>query len=113
MKDENLAVAACGGGCTVLDPIGPNGTLVNGNHLPHASQWIFNGVLNFQSSPVSKGFFGSLDWPVPGGSPRADVRPASAGTYLPLPCQDRRTPTANQLARGGWSSSPLRDCSQA
>ena len=44
------------------EPIGPKGALVNGNHLPHALEWIFNRICSFQSSPVSKGIFGSLDW---------------------------------------------------
>ena len=47
----------------MLDPAGPNGTVyVDGNSLPHAPEWIFNGIINFQSDPVAKGFFGSLDW---------------------------------------------------
>ncbi|MCJ7679041.1 MAG: TonB-dependent receptor, partial [Anaerolineales bacterium] len=63
INDPNLTVAPCGGGCTVLSPPGPNGTVyVDGNSLPFAPEWIFNGILNFQSNPVSKGFFGSLDW---------------------------------------------------
>ena len=63
INDKNLTVAPCGGGCTVLSPAGPNGTVyVDGNSLPFAPEWIFSGVLNYQSSPVSKGFFGSLDW---------------------------------------------------
>lgn len=63
INDPNLTVAPCGGGCTVLDPAGPGGTVyVDGNRLPHAPEWIFNGILNYQSDPVSKGLFGSLDW---------------------------------------------------
>jgi iron complex outermembrane recepter protein len=63
IDDKNLTVAPCGGGCTVLDPAGPNGTVyVDGNSLPYAPEWIFNGILNYQSSPVDKGYFASLDW---------------------------------------------------
>ena len=62
IKDEDRAVDPCGGGCTVLDPIGPNGALVTGNSLPFAPGWIFNGICSFQSSPVPKGIFGSPDW---------------------------------------------------
>ncbi|MCU0291835.1 MAG: TonB-dependent receptor [Thermoanaerobaculaceae bacterium] len=63
INDSKLTVAPCGGGCTVLDPAGPNGTVyVDGNSLPNAPEWIFNGILNYQSDPVNKGFFGSLDW---------------------------------------------------
>jgi iron complex outermembrane receptor protein len=62
IDDEDLAVAPCGGGCTVLDPIGPNGALVDGNSLPHAPEWIFNGVLDYRG-PVRAGlFYASLDW---------------------------------------------------
>jgi iron complex outermembrane receptor protein len=63
INDAGLTVSACGGGCTMLDPPGPNGTVyVDGNSLPHAPEWIFNGMINFQTNPVSKGFFGTLDW---------------------------------------------------
>ncbi|MFI5166311.1 MAG: TonB-dependent receptor [Thermoanaerobaculales bacterium] len=63
IDDPKLTVTPCAGGCTVLDPPGPNGTVyVNGNSLPYAPEWIFDGALNFQSSPVNKGYFGTLDW---------------------------------------------------
>jgi len=63
INDPNLTVAQCGGGCTTTDPLTPEGlVLINGNSLPYAPEWIFNGILNFQSNPVSKGFFGSVDW---------------------------------------------------
>jgi len=66
IKDRNLRVSPCGLGgtvCTVLDPMAPDGTVyVDGNRLPHAPEWIFNGIINYRSSPTSKGFFGSLDW---------------------------------------------------
>jgi iron complex outermembrane receptor protein len=61
--DADLTVAPCGGGCTVTDPINNDGlALINGNSLPHAPEYIFNGIINFQSDPVKKSFFGSLDW---------------------------------------------------
>jgi iron complex outermembrane receptor protein len=62
IRDKNLAVAPCGGGCTVTDPIGPNGALVDGNSLPHAPDLIFNGIINYRSDAVNKGFFATLDW---------------------------------------------------
>jgi iron complex outermembrane receptor protein len=63
IKDKNLTVAQCGGGCTTTNPLTPGGlVLINGNSLPFAPDWIFSGVLNYQSSPVSKGYFASLDW---------------------------------------------------
>ena len=64
--DPDLTVFACGSGCTVTDPTGPSpgGTVafVDGNPLPHAPDVIFNGIINYRSDAVSKGFFGTLDW---------------------------------------------------
>jgi iron complex outermembrane recepter protein len=64
INDKGLTVAKCGGGCTTTDPLSPDGTLVyiDGNSLPNAPEWIFSGVLNLQSDPFNRGFFGSLDW---------------------------------------------------
>jgi iron complex outermembrane receptor protein len=62
IKDENLAVTPCGGGCTVLDPIGPNGALVDGNSLPHAPEWIFNGIVDYRRPFGGGDFIGSVDW---------------------------------------------------
>ncbi|HYG07509.1 MAG TPA: TonB-dependent receptor [Stenotrophomonas sp.] len=46
IKDPNLAVAICGGGCTITDPTtvinGGTYALVNGNPLPQAPKWIHN-----------------------------------------------------------------------
>lgn len=62
IKDPDLSVAPCGGGCTVLDPIGPNGALVDGNRLPHAPEWIFNGIVDYRR-PVGSGLFiAAVDW---------------------------------------------------
>ncbi len=60
--DPNLTVAPCGGGCTVTDPVIDGLAYINGNSLPHAPEYIFNGIINFRSDPVKKSFFGSLDW---------------------------------------------------
>lgn len=62
IDDPNLRVAACGGGCTITDPIDERGVIVDGNSLPHAPDVIFNGIVNFRSDPVHKGIFGTLDW---------------------------------------------------
>lgn len=63
IKDPNLTVAPCGGGCTVLDPIDENGLAnIDGNSLPHAPDIIFNGIINLRSDAVNKGFFATLDW---------------------------------------------------
>ncbi|HVR30755.1 MAG TPA: TonB-dependent receptor [Thermoanaerobaculia bacterium] len=63
IKDPNLAVAPCGGGCTVLDPLTPAGLVrVDGNSLPHAPEWIWNGIIDYRR-PAGRGIFiGSVDW---------------------------------------------------
>ncbi|MBD3854317.1 MAG: TonB-dependent receptor [Acidobacteria bacterium] len=60
--DADLTVAPCGGGCTVTDPVIDGLAYINGNSLPHAPEYIVNGIINFQSDPVKKNFFGSLDF---------------------------------------------------
>jgi len=62
IDDPHLTVSPCGGGCTVTDPIAGGLVYIDGNSLPHAPEIIFNGIFNYQSDPVNKGFFGSLDW---------------------------------------------------
>lgn len=46
IDDPNLAVAICGGGCTIIDPTtvinGQTFALVDGNALPQAPKWIHN-----------------------------------------------------------------------
>jgi iron complex outermembrane receptor protein len=61
IDDPNLAVAACGGGCTVLDPIVNGLARVDGNSLPHAPEVTLNGIVDYRR-PVGEGLFaGSLD----------------------------------------------------
>jgi len=63
IKDKNLTVAQCGGGCTVTNPINADGlVLIDGNPLPNAPKFIFNGILNWRSNPATKDFFGTLDF---------------------------------------------------
>jgi iron complex outermembrane receptor protein len=63
IQDENLTVAPCGGGCTILDPMVPNGVRVDGNSLPHAPEWIFNGIIDYRRPTAGGGLvFGSVDW---------------------------------------------------
>jgi iron complex outermembrane receptor protein len=62
IKDPNLTVAPCGSGCTVLDPVIGGLAYIDGNSLPHSPDFIFNGIVNFRSDAVDKGFFGTLDW---------------------------------------------------
>ena len=62
IQDSGLAVAPCGGGCTVLDPIGPNGALVDGNSLPHAPKWIANGIADYRRALGTGLLAASLDF---------------------------------------------------
>jgi iron complex outermembrane recepter protein len=63
IQDDNLVIPECGGGCTILDPRTPAGLVrVDGNSLPHAPEWIFNGIVDFRK-PMGDGIFiGSFDW---------------------------------------------------
>jgi iron complex outermembrane recepter protein len=64
IRDKNLAIAACGGGCTVTDPAGATtGTVsINGNPLPQAPKWVGNFTLRY-SIPTSDGeMFVYTDW---------------------------------------------------
>jgi len=62
IKDPNLTVAACGGGCTVLDPVVGGLAFVNGNSLPHAPEWIFNGIIDYRKLVGGGQVTTSLDW---------------------------------------------------
>ncbi|WMJ71133.1 TonB-dependent receptor [Stenotrophomonas sp. 24(2023)] len=67
IKDKNLAVAICGGGCTVTDPTtvinGQTFALVNGNPLPQAPKWIHNLTLRagFPVNDASE-IYAYTDW---------------------------------------------------
>jgi iron complex outermembrane receptor protein len=41
-------VAACGGGCTVTNPVSEGLARVDGNPLPHAPKWIASGIVDFR-----------------------------------------------------------------
>jgi len=48
IKDPNLTVAGCGGGCTMLSPAAPGGGFyVNGNPLPNAPKYVGNFNLRY------------------------------------------------------------------
>jgi iron complex outermembrane receptor protein len=64
IKDKNLFVASCGGGCTPTNAAGPfPGTVrIDGNPLPRAPKWVANMTLRY-SQPVGEGEFYMLtDW---------------------------------------------------
>ena len=43
LQDETIAVPACGGGCTVTDPLNSDGfAFIDGNSLPQSPEWIGN-----------------------------------------------------------------------
>jgi iron complex outermembrane receptor protein len=62
IDDENLTVAPCGGGCTVLDPVSGGLAFVDGNSLPHAPEWIVNGILDYRALMGTGQATLSLDW---------------------------------------------------
>lgn len=64
LDDPSLAVAVCGSGCTVLDPVNADGNaLVNGNPLPNAPQWIGNFTARYGIPYGESGeFFVYTDW---------------------------------------------------
>jgi iron complex outermembrane receptor protein len=63
IKDSNLEVAGCGGGCTMTDPIGPNGgRLVNGNPLPQAPKTTVNFTLRYSQPTPTGEWYVLTDW---------------------------------------------------
>ncbi len=67
IDDPGLAVAPCGGGCTVLDPTVTVGgvalALIDGNRLPNAPQWIANLTARYGRPVGETGeFFVYTDW---------------------------------------------------
>ena len=63
IKDSSLEVAGCGGGCTMTDPVGPNGgRLVDGNPLPQAPKTTINLTLRY-GHPIGAGeWYVLTDW---------------------------------------------------
>ncbi|WP_413623524.1 TonB-dependent receptor [Luteibacter sp. Lutesp34] len=64
LKDRNLAVAPCGGGCTVIDPLNASGNaLIDGNVLPNAPKWIGTWTARYGIPYGESGeFFVYTDW---------------------------------------------------
>jgi iron complex outermembrane receptor protein len=63
IKDSNLEVAGCGGGCTMTDPVGPNGgRLVNGNPLPQAPKTTVNFTLRYSQPTPTGEWYVLTDW---------------------------------------------------
>ena len=64
LQDPNLFTQPCGGGCTVLDPVGPvAGTVrIDGNSLPQAPKWIANVTAGYSWPLASGEIFVFTDW---------------------------------------------------
>ena len=65
IKDKNLAVQPCGGGCTVLDPAGakPGTVSIDGNPLPQAPKTVVNFSARYGMPAASGGeWFVYTDW---------------------------------------------------
>lgn len=61
IDDPTLGVATCFA-CTVTDPIVNGLARIDGNPLPHAPEWIVDGIIDFRQ-PVGTGLIGaSVDW---------------------------------------------------
>ena len=72
IKDPNLIVSGCGGGCTMLSPPVPGQAgfyYINGNPLPNAPRWVLDGHMRY-TQPVAdeKDIYLDTDW-----SYRSDV----------------------------------------
>ena len=63
IKDDNLFVPGCGGGCTMTDPLTVDGYAINGNSLPQAPKWVHNLTARW-GMPAGDGaeFFVFTDW---------------------------------------------------
>ncbi len=66
IKDPSLYTDACRA-CTVLDPTIPGGStgtraLLDGNPLPNAPEWIFNGIVDYRRPMGSGLVLASFDW---------------------------------------------------
>jgi iron complex outermembrane recepter protein len=63
IKDPTLEISGCGGGCTVLDPVGPRGgRLVNGNALPQAPKSTVSFTLRYSQPTQSGEWYVLTDW---------------------------------------------------
>jgi iron complex outermembrane receptor protein len=64
IKDANLFVAPCGGGCTVTNKAGSvAGTvLIGGNPLPRAPKWVANWTLKYSTEVANGSLYVLTDW---------------------------------------------------
>jgi iron complex outermembrane receptor protein len=62
IDDPQLTVAACGGGCTMRDRVVGGLAFVSGNSLPHAPEWILNGIVDYRKLVANGQVTTSFDW---------------------------------------------------
>ena len=63
IKDDNLFVPGCGGGCTMTDPLTVDGSAINGNSLPQAPKWVHNVTARWAMPVGTDGeFYVFTDW---------------------------------------------------
>lgn len=63
IKDPNLAVSGCGGGCTVTDPSNGAGRfLIDGNPLPNAPKWVGNITARYAVPTAAGEWYVYTDW---------------------------------------------------
>jgi iron complex outermembrane recepter protein len=63
IKDSGFEDPGCGGGCTMTDPIGPNGgRLVDGNPLPQAPKTTINFTLRYSQPTPNGEWYVLTDW---------------------------------------------------
>ncbi|UXH78209.1 TonB-dependent receptor [Roseateles amylovorans] len=66
IRDTSLSLPACGGGCTMLDPLVAGSTTnysINGNSLPNAPKWVGNLTARYSiPTPAGNEFYIYTDW---------------------------------------------------
>lgn len=63
LKDGNISVAPCGGGCTVTDPLNADGrVIIDGNPLPQSPKWIANFTARWSHEVADGEIFIYTDW---------------------------------------------------
>lgn len=69
LQDDTIAVDACGGGCTVTDPLNADGkAIIDGNSLPQSPEWISNFAVRWSKEMGNGELYVYTDW-----SYRSDV----------------------------------------
>jgi len=63
LKDSNVAVPGCGGGCTVTDPLNADGlAIIDGNSLPQSPEWISNLSARWTKEIADGELYVYTDW---------------------------------------------------